>query len=89
MEQSPLVVHTEEPTQMSWLIFRDSGQSKSGKTKIWDVCSRTNQILGLIFWYAPWRKYVFGPENGTVFDEKCLIDIAGFCQEKTREHKRR
>ena len=58
------------------------------KTKVWRVVSKyeTGQ-LGWIGWYAPWRKYSFYPEAGTLYEQVCLREIADFCERKTKEHK--
>jgi hypothetical protein len=43
--------------------------------------------LGVVKWYAPWRKYCFYPHPHTIFEEVCLRDIAQFVQDRTAEHK--
>lgn len=70
-----------------WLKFEDGGLSKSGKTKVWNVCTLEGQILGRIGWFGGWRKYSFYPGSDTVFEQDCLRDIADFCQAETRKHR--
>lgn len=74
---------------MSWITFSHAGRSKSGKTEIWIVHPKDNPhaTLGMISWYSPWRKYVFSPAPGTVFEEDCLRTIAEFVEAQTRQHK--
>jgi hypothetical protein len=63
------------------------GASPSGKTKIVAVKSMDDSPLGHIKWYAPWRKYAFQPDWGTIFEADCLGDIAAKCTEMTTRHK--
>ena len=43
--------------------------------------------LGMIGWYAAWRRYCFQPIEECVFDPECLRDIAAFMEERTKEQK--
>jgi hypothetical protein len=70
-----------ESAKKSHLTFEHFGSSESGKTDVYRV---TNAVtLGMISWYAPWRKYTFHPAGSTVFDPGCLRDIADFCEHLT------
>lgn len=58
------------------------------KTKVWWILNRYDHgHLGWIAWYSHWRKYSFTPNGGSVYEEKCLREIADFCEKKTKEHK--
>lgn len=49
------------------------------KTDTWEVRNkRTNDLLGEVRWYAPWRKYCFYVHQRSVFDDKCMQEIASF-----------
>lgn len=49
------------------------------KTSVWDCRNnKTKELLGIVFWYGPWRCYVFETSDDVVFNHKCLVDIAGF-----------
>jgi len=64
--------------------------SKTGKTKVWEVQTLDSMIiLGYIKWLGRWRKYVFHPEPNTLYDNKCMIELARICEEKTREQLKR
>jgi len=56
------------------------------KTETWSVHSH-GVYLGLVKWYAQWRKYAFFPDDGTLFDSLCLSELAGFCATKTQQYK--
>jgi hypothetical protein len=43
--------------------------------------------LGVVSWFASWRKYTFSPIAGTTFDQGCLAEIADFLQTETQCHK--
>lgn len=58
------------------------------KTARWDVFAKGgDSYLGVVSWFARWRKYCFFPEGGCVFEETCLREIAEFIVARTREHK--
>lgn len=76
---------------MSWITFKDAGESVSGKTRIWTVDVADPDIitisLGEVKWFGRWRKYAFFPKAETVFEQCCLREIAEFCERQTRERK--
>jgi len=76
---------------MSWINFEYAGLSNSGKTLEWRVqpagAPELAACIGIVKWYAPWRKYAFMPYSNTVFEQDCLRDIADFCERRTKEHK--
>ena len=49
-------------------------------TKVWEATSaHDGSYLGLVKFYAHWRKYVFFPsDGGVIFDSGCLQEIAQF-----------
>jgi len=51
----------------------------TGKTYVWDILSRHDEVLGQVKWYGPWRCYaLLGVLPSTVFNAECLADIAKF-----------
>lgn len=69
------------------ITFTFSEESKSGKTKIWDVMSAKGALIGEVKWFGTWRRYAFFPWPDTIFDAVCLTEISKFCHEKTIAHK--
>lgn len=58
------------------------------KTLRWQVhAKRDNAALGEIKWYPGWRKYAFMPAPDTIFEQRCLRDIAEFIETKTDQQK--
>lgn len=49
----------------------------TGKTYTWQVW-RPGVTLGLVKWYAPWRRYCFMPSSATIFDASCLTEVIEF-----------
>lgn len=39
------------------------------------VDNKDGERLGKIYYYPPWKKYVFAPKRDTVYDKKCNDDI--------------
>lgn len=79
---------------MSHLNFEETMFSKavvhSGrrKTRLYDVRSvSSGERLGQVRWYARWRQFTFFPAALSIWNPDCLREIAGFCEERTREHK--
>ena len=75
-------------------VDEKTGKLKDLKTKCFIVYGRRDLEhayglnkhtvgLGSIGFYPAWRKYVYWPEDGTLYDSNCLNDIAAFCEEQT------
>jgi Tat protein secretion system quality control protein TatD with DNase activity len=63
-------------------------KTKEGrKTYIIDVRSTAGDYLGVISWFSHWRRYVFHPVTGTIYDAVCLIDISQYINDLMRERK--
>lgn len=71
-----------------WITFLESPRPGL-KTNVWEVCPINPPLgsVGQVKWLSRWRRYCFFPEEGTVFEQDCLRDIAAFVEEKTRAHK--
>lgn len=50
---------------------------------VYDVVTkkRTHAPLGTIEFYPAWKKFVFAPDDGCIFDESCLQDIISFLKD--------
>lgn len=71
---------------MGRLTFTEIGTSESGKTKIWEIVGN-NFALGRVAWYGQWRKYVFFPGAGIIFDAGCLDEVGAFLVKQTSLHR--
>ena len=71
-------------------LHLDFKQTKdTGKTKVWDVVStHTFEIIGEIKWWGAWRKYVFFPQEGTLYDVSCMNHICDFISEQMESRKK-
>jgi hypothetical protein len=84
---SALKVINEDLLRGTYITF--AFLSSTGKTESWRVtANQGQQILGHVKWYGPWRGYAFFPEMGTLYEQKCLREIAHFCEVQTQEHRR-
>ena len=71
-----------------YLRFGEVAARPGRKTKHWTVSRGDGAFaLGVIKWYAHWRRYVFEPLAAMVFDPQCLRELADFCQQMTTEHR--
>jgi hypothetical protein len=62
-----------------YIYMQRLGTTPSGKTQIFQVVNkRSNEPIGQVRWYGPWRQYTFQPEYETVFSAGCLADIQDF-----------
>ena len=50
------------------------------KTPIYEITNQQNELikLGYVKYNSRWRKYCFYPNDETVFDDKCLIEMVKF-----------
>ncbi len=71
-----------------FLNFEHVGNSESGKTKVFSVQNKAGGVLGNIKYYAPWRRYCFIPEDGTLYDAACLSDIQNFITDLMKQRKK-
>lgn len=73
----------------SYLYYTDDGLIKPGaKTRQFSVKAKNGSLVGYIKWWASWRQYCFFPLN-SIFDPKCLREVAEFCEQATSVHKSR
>jgi len=73
-----------------WIQFFEQPPIPGRKTRIWLIAAKDGQgLLGRIAWYGAWRKYIFAPtlHAATVYEERCLRDIAEFIEIRTTEHR--
>lgn len=73
-----------------WIRFREDGVLRGQKTNHWTVLSKeSGAALGSVSWYGPWRCYAFTPtvDMVTIFEHRCLRDIAAFCESATANHR--
>lgn len=69
-----------------WIKFEASKQLPT--TTVWEVRTRdTNEKIGEIRWYGPWRRYAFIPLPNTVWEITCLQDVAEFLNNETAKRK--
>ena len=66
--------------EYKYISFFEIKYNTHRKTKAFNVRNKLSlDILGIVKWYAPWRKYCFFCNNhGLVFDAGCLADIQDF-----------
>ncbi|MCB7129197.1 MAG: hypothetical protein J3T61_06650 [Candidatus Brocadiales bacterium] len=53
------------------------------KTRLWNVMSYEDELLGFIQYNTGWRRYVFFPNSPTYYEQDCLRKIADFVEEQT------
>lgn len=73
-----------------WITIREQPCVKGHKTKRFAVRTKDSDcfLLGIIKWDGPWRKYCFYPAEMKKFEWDCMRNIADFCQQQTKEHKK-
>jgi hypothetical protein len=63
--------------------------SKKRKTMQWDCRGwHSDQSLGQVKWYGPWRQYCFFPGADTVFNVGCMNDICNFIGQLMADRKK-
>lgn len=73
----------------NYIAICNLGKIDGRKTNIYEVTTLdgVKVLLGTIKWYGRWRKYVFQPEQETIYEETCLRDIAQFIEDETKAHR--
>ena len=64
---------------MSFLIFTEV-VNPGKKTLRWTIHSRLDEYttIGWIEFHTPWRKYVWGMAQGSIFDAGCTQEVVEF-----------
>lgn len=70
--------------EKQYLTFQELKNVKR-KTKIVRVYSKDGTLLGDISFWPAWRKYVFNPAWGTMFDNNCLLEVINKIDEMNAE----
>jgi hypothetical protein len=83
-----------------YIIFSLDIRPENRKTDVWQIYSKNVEIenesnrftrqktpIGFVKWFGRWRRYCFFPMVCTVYEQKCLGDIAEFIEARTKEHK--
>jgi len=75
-----------ETTDLTYIRMVQTGDT--GKTRIWEVRTKPQspkdrqgeggEYLGDVKWFGRWRGYAFFPAMDTIFEQKCLREIANF-----------
>lgn len=59
------------------------------KTSVWHLRSRkSDDLLGEVKWYGPWRQYCYFAMNEAVYSVGCLEDINDFIRQLEEERKK-
>jgi len=75
----------------SFMVALEQDPSPGARTSRWHIDTTDAPLarahLGIVKWYAPWRRYVLVAHFGCLFDAQCLDDLADFCRRKTDAQK--
>lgn len=71
--------------ETKWLRFYIV--DRKPKTLVLHVINTNAQFLGKIGWFGAWRQYVYESEDGIIYNNGCLQDIAEVCTELNKAHK--
>ena len=79
---------SERPSS-KWIEFLRVPKPPKYRTSVHRVVTKDSRELGLVRWYAQWRRYWFVPSPMAIagFDAQCLRDIAAFCDWLMAERK--
>jgi len=70
-----------------WLEFKENSDKTIG---VWN--KKTSDFIGLIYYYAKWRQYIFMPDcsMSLIFNDECLRDILNqLTRMKIKNYKRK
>ncbi|MGL9970941.1 hypothetical protein [Enterococcus sp. DIV1420a] len=69
----------------NYLVFQEFSRVKKKTIRVVVRRKANWAILGEITFWLAWRKYVFVPENLTLFDADCLNDISSKLTQMNKE----
>ncbi len=70
---------SETPKKYQYVKFVE--RSRTTKTICWSCRNiRSDAELGIVKWYAPWRRYCYFPLCQAVYSVGCLADIQDFIE---------
>lgn len=62
-----------------WIEFQKQYGIPEKKTDTYLILTKdSGNCIGIIKWYAAWRKYSFFPNPNCVFETQCMRDIISF-----------
>ncbi len=69
-------------------------RAKGRKTDTWEVFNHVtdpgfDDPHAEVSWYSRWRQYGFDPNLGTIWNDRCLRDIAAFMESENAARKER
>jgi hypothetical protein len=70
---------------MGFLKFIET--KDTGKTKVFNICNNSGDILGYIKWFANWRRYCFYTIDNMIFDVNCISEVSDFITNLMEERK--
>ena len=72
-----------------YLKFNEFQKSGRKTLTVLVLSAASNDRLGIIEWYAGWRKYCFFPDADTVWSEDCMDDVKAKIRELMQARRRR
>ena len=81
------VQYEEMKTEYKYIFFTIIGHKP--KTKVWGCYNKVfdNKKIGVVKWYAQWRKYLFFGIGDFSMDAQCASEISEFLKNAMEEHK--
>jgi hypothetical protein len=72
-----MIEEYQDPTDIEskYLSFEEDDHYEGKTKRIVIVSKRKFAILGEIKWYGPWRQYAFFPEEATIWNPECMIEV--------------
>lgn len=79
-------------TTGTWIQFVELAPKP--KTKVWAVTTKPSiegehdpSVLGVIKFHGAWRQYAFFPDGDTLYEPKCMSEIADFIKARASEQR--
>lgn len=73
----------------SYLTLENEGVfNGSGTTNLYHVTNQRGELVAVIRYNVPWRKYCMFPQPHMMLDSACIQEILGFLRQVNDEHKK-
>ncbi len=84
-----MVDHEKDDIKKGSYVIFTKLNSKNKKTYDVSIDNLKGELIGIISWYGPFRKYTFRPEYNTVWDTSCLNEVIQYINQLMSDRKKR
>lgn len=74
-------------TEGQWINFQEFPPSSGRKLSIFSILTKQGISIGEVKWYGNWRQYCFFPDEDSIYDRKCMMEVINFINKLMEDRK--